>query len=300
LGVQTWEGKCLPSDAATTYEISPFEFGSWDKEVAAFTPTQYLGTTLVAGKPTGECIENYDNLGYILGTSSNLFNELCLDAPTPSNTSDNVAQVLASYLDAIHEVTTEDEYALYQNPFYEYSASTGVSAQDTLHLVDGGEAMQNNPIFPFLQPDRNISVILVNDNSADTSNNFPNGSEILQTYQQAQSRGYTRMPYIPPASTFVSEGLNKRATFFGCDDDSVATIVYLPNTNYTYASNVATSDLQYSKSATAGIIANGVQIASQDGDANWGTCLGCAIMKKTGQALPSDCTACFTKYCYCQ
>jgi lysophospholipase len=167
-----------------------------------------------------------------------------------------------------------------------------------LSLVDGGEALQNNPIFPFLQPARNISVIIVNDNSADTSNNFPNGSEILTTYVQSFNHNLTRMPFIPPVETFVSEGLNQRATFFGCNDTSKITIVYLPNYNFTFTSNTATNQYEYPKTETSAMIANGVEIASQGGDASWGTCLGCALMMKTEQALPSECQACFAKYCY--
>ncbi|KAG9578368.1 hypothetical protein KCU77_g11523, partial [Aureobasidium melanogenum] len=58
--------------------------------------------------------------------------------------------------------------------------------------------------------------------------------------------------------------------------------------------------IETSEAQTAGIIANGNAIATQDGDAQWPVCLGCAIMKKTGAALPDACTACFDKYCYSQ
>lgn len=106
------------------------------------------------------------------------------------------------------------------------------------------------------------------------------------------------MPYIPSVETFVSEGLNKRATFFGCNETNALTIVYLPNNNYTYASNVPTAQLEYATAETDAVITNGNSIADQNGDSQWATCLGCAIMKKTGTTLPSACTACFTKYCY--
>ncbi|MCJ1310086.1 hypothetical protein MMC25_003747 [Agyrium rufum] len=254
LGVKVWEGECLPGPNATIYELTPYEFGSFDKGVAAFTQTRYLGSSLSNGAPTqaGICVSNYDNLGYVLGTSSNIFNEACLSVPDPLNSTSVLADDLAAILDAAHEVTTRDEYAVYPNPFYNYAPSTFVSAQKSLSLVDGGEALQNNPIFPLLQPARGVNVMIVNDNSADTSNNFPNGSQILTTYVQAQSGGLTRMPFIPSVDTFISEGLNKRPTFFGCDNANVITIVYLPNVNYTFMSNEPTSKLQYSKSETVG------------------------------------------------
>jgi lysophospholipase len=308
LGAKVWLGECAPGPNATTYEFSPYEFGSWDSDVSAFTPTQYLGTAMKNGEPTSVCTTNYDNIGYIAGTSSNIFSyELCTSLPPPANSSTDLAATLEAILEKVHQVSTSDEYATYRNPFYEYQSSTqvpnsanNISAQDNLSLVDGGIALQNNPIFPFLQPDRNISVIIVNDNSADTSYNWPNGSEILTTYVQSFNHDLTRMPYIPSVETFLAEGLNQRATFFGCNDTSKTTIVYLPNYSYTFASNTSTDQISYSKADQASLIANGVQIAKQGGKAGWATCLGCALMMKTGQTLPSDCTACFAEHCYYQ
>jgi lysophospholipase len=148
-----------------------------------------------------------------LGASSNLFSEVCVPIPainTTDNTFTGLAQDLAALVDQIHAVGTREEYAVYLNPFYNYSHSSPVSAQTELDLADGGLALQNNPIWPLLH--RDVDVIIVNDNSAD-SNNFPNGSEILTTYVQSLSAGLTRMPVIPPVATFLSEGLNRRSTF---------------------------------------------------------------------------------------
>ena len=106
------------------------------------------------------------------------------------------------------------------------------------------------------------------------------------------------MPFIPDVDTFVSEGLNKRATFFGCNEPGTMFIVYLPNVNYTYPSNQPTLKIQYSKAETDAMIANGVQIATQNGEKDWPFCLACAIKNKDGDALPRKCRACFRKYCY--
>jgi lysophospholipase len=302
-GVKTWLGECVPGPNSTVWEFSPYEFGSWASDVSAFTQTRYLGTEMQNGAPIGNCTSNYDNLGYVLGTSSNLFNEVCISAPE-GNGSSNITDDLVKILDVIHQVGTEDQYATYRNPFFEYNSSTGttnsannVSAQENLSLADGGEAGQNVPLFPLLQPARNISAIIVNDNSADT-NNYPNGSSLLTTYVQSLNSGLKRMPFIPSVETFLSKGLNKRATFFGCAEPSKITIVYLPNANFTFASNVSTFQLQYEKSETDAMIANGVEVASQGGKEGWGTCLGCALMMKTGQILPDDCQDCFNEYCY--
>ncbi|XMA14846.1 hypothetical protein WAI453_007637 [Rhynchosporium graminicola] len=304
LGVKTFLGECKPGPNATTYEFSPFEFGSFDKDVSAFTPTKYLGTTMEAGKPVGTCTTNYDKLGYILGTSSSLFHKICLPSPAQNPMTD-LTKTLTGLINKIHKVTSSDLYATYRNPFYSYISPTAtsnpandISAQETLNLVDGGDALQNNPIFPLLQPSRNISVILVNDNSADTSGNFPNGTEVLTTYIQSLSAGLTRMPFIPSVSTFLAQNLTTHATFFGCGDAEKVTIVYLPNTAYTYASGTPTVKLTYTEKETDAMIANGVGIGTQGGDGEWGTCLACAVMMKSGQALPGECEACFERYCY--
>ena len=141
-------------------------------------------------------------------------------------------------------------------------------------------------------------MLLVSDNSADTPGNFPNGSKIHQTYLRARQVGLTRMPAVPSADVFVARGFNQRAVFFGCADPSVLTIVYLPNYNWSYPSGQPTLRIQYNTSESAGMIANGVFVASQGADPNWPTCLACIIMKKTAASLPAACAACFLKYCY--
>lgn len=208
-------------------------------------------------------------------------------------------ETLEAIIVRTHDAVERDLFSPYPNPFYQYSASSLVSSEKELLLVDGGIGGQNNPIWPFIQDSRSVDVLIVSDNSAD-QDDWPNGTEILATYQQAQAQGLTKMPYIPPVATFVSEGLNKRATFFGCDDNSTVTIVYLPNNDYSYASNTTTLTIQASETETNDVIANGNLIATQNGTAAWPTCLGCAIMKKTDTTLPDECTACFSTYCYSQ
>lgn len=298
LNVETATGVCTPPNNTVIYEFSPYEFGSFDSGVNAFTQTKYLGTSLSNGSPTKTtCETNYDNLGYILGTSSDIFNELCTTFPLVADVPGILANISAIVAQT-HALTFMDEYATYPNPFYKYTHSTLVQAQPELTLVDGGESHQNNPLFPLLEPARSVGVILVNDNSADTSGNFPDGSELYQTYTQAQLAGLTKMPVIPPAATFLGEGLNQKPTFFGCNDASKITIMYLPNYNYTFPSGESTAKLEYSPSETSGMIANGGEVATMGGNATFPTCLACAIVKKTGDALPAACTSCFSTFCY--
>ena len=294
---------CIPQPNATQYEFHPYEFGSWDDGVDAFVVSEYLGTSFSNGEPNGTCVTHYDQLGYVLGTSSNVFGAVCGPIPAANSTAvsaltlvENLAELVAPGLPGVPESAI---FGLYPNPFHNYPASSLVSAQPTLELVDGGVGIgfQGNPIWPFLNRE-NVDVIIVNDNSADTLYNFPNGSEILHTYQAAAAAGLTRMPVIPSVATFVSEGLNQKPTFFGCNTNDTVTIIYMGNYNYTYQSGTSTGKIQYYKNETDGMIANGVDIANYGGKANWPLCLGCGIMKKSGETLPSGCAACFKEYCF--
>ena len=152
LGVQETNGQCEPSPNGTQYELHPYEFGSWDEGVAAFTNTAYLGSSLSNGAPTkpGVCKMNYDNLGYVLGTSSNLFNEACISVNLPGLSSSSFSG-LAALLEKIHSLALRDEYAVYPNPFYQRPTSSLVASEQSLYLVDGGETLQNNPICKKIQ-----------------------------------------------------------------------------------------------------------------------------------------------------
>jgi lysophospholipase len=301
LGVRPSLGECAPAPNATQYELHPYEFGSWDTKVYAFTQTAYLGSYLTNGdSPSGMCVRNFDNLGYVMATSSAFFNVACapsiIDGKAPPGLLE-LAEDLEELVNAFHSVSTRDLYAAYPNPFYNCSGSPLVSEQLELDLVDGGETLQSNPIWPLLH--RAVDVIIVNDNSADTNTGFPNGSEIFTTYQQARNAGLYRMPVIPSPEVFLSNGLNQRPTFFGCNTTITATIVYLPNFNYTFPSNQPTFESIYSQTGTDGMIANGIEVASKGGDPGWAICLGCAIMIKSPRAaLPAGCAACYQQYCY--
>jgi len=65
---------CVPPVNASVWEFSPYEFGTWDPRVGAFTPNAFLGSSLSGGVPsTNSCITSYENLGFVMGTSSTLF-----------------------------------------------------------------------------------------------------------------------------------------------------------------------------------------------------------------------------------
>lgn len=55
------------------YEMSPLEFGSYDPELAAFINTSNLGTQYNSGSVVGQCVNNFDNAGWLFGWSSLVF-----------------------------------------------------------------------------------------------------------------------------------------------------------------------------------------------------------------------------------
>lgn len=142
-----------------------------------------------------------------------------------------------------------------------------------------------------------MDVIFVNDNSADTDDSWPNGTEISQTYSRAQEVGLTKMPSIPDSNIIVAQKLNKQAFFLGCHDSTKVTIVFLPNQDWTFASNVGTTMFSFTPEDLASMIDNGQNVATQGGDKEWPICLACAITHKTAKFLPSECDACLQKYC---
>lgn len=345
---KAYDGQCAPGLNATIYEFHPYEYGSWDKGVDAFARTEYMGTMMSNGKPVlkpddndlvgdlagflthlvdhddnedEKCVVNYDNLGYILGTSSDIFAGICTVFEPSNSTSDpteldGLGPILQALVNETHAPLFQDLFGIFPNPFEKYAQSSDVSDAALLAMGDGGLTDQNNPVWPFIQNGgREVDVLIVNDNSADTDDNYPDGSELRQTYVRAQAEGLARMPFVPDADTFTSQGLNKKASFFGCPanttsnsistraatDDTVF-IIYLPNTQYSYDSGQPTFKIQYNEQETDAMIANGVEIGTQGGDEGWPLCLACGIAYQGGsvEGMPEGCGMCFDEYCYYQ
>lgn len=87
---------------ATVYEINPWELGTFDPTTFAFAPLEYLGSDFSDGKVSaeGKCVRGFDNLGYIMGTSSSLFNQGLLQA---QGTGGKLAGLLTSFLEDVDE-----------------------------------------------------------------------------------------------------------------------------------------------------------------------------------------------------
>lgn len=170
---------------------------------------------------------------------------------------------------------TIDDVASFPNPFQGVNTQTSyIHDETTLTLVDGGEDLQNLPLHPLTQPQRNVDVIFAVDSSADTLEengalNWPNGTALVATYERSllPIANETSFPAIPDVNTFVNLGLNNRPVFFGCDVKNTTAptplVVYIPNTPYSYLSNVSTFQLDYTHQERGDIIQNGFNVGKQ-------------------------------------
>lgn len=60
----------------TSYEVTPFEFGSWfGGRVQAFMPTAYIGTAMSDGKlqNKSECVQGFDKMSFVQGSTTDAF-----------------------------------------------------------------------------------------------------------------------------------------------------------------------------------------------------------------------------------
>lgn len=102
-------GVTLVSINATNYELGPWEIGSFDPTVYGFVPTQYVGTNFSGGSvaPNGKCVEGFDQLGFILGTSSTLFNEfLVTNVSATTGVPSFVGDALQALMSELGQVTS--------------------------------------------------------------------------------------------------------------------------------------------------------------------------------------------------
>ncbi|OCK82443.1 hypothetical protein K432DRAFT_402926 [Lepidopterella palustris CBS 459.81] len=304
------------SSNTTIFEFNPWELGTFDPTTFGFVPLRYSGSNFSGGVlPASEqCVRGFDNAGFIMGTSSSLFNQAFLMINSTSGAPTRLTSAINNTLADIGQ--QNNDIAAWPNPFYHYHNETNVNAQSkTLTLVDGGEDLQNIPLAPLIQRLRHVDVIFAIDSSADTSEpgaNWPNGTALVATYRRSLNASIvngTAFPSIPDQNTFVNLGLNALPTFFGCDPSNTTEpsplIVYIPNFPYTYSSNVSTFDLKYSNTERNEIVQNGYDVATMGNgtkDSQWPTCVGCAILSRslnrTGTDVPTVCTECFDRYCW--
>lgn len=291
---------------ASYFEWSPYEFGSWQPSLQAFMPMGYLGTNFNNGQVESSdkmCVSGLENFGFVVGTSSTLFNAAYLKV-LQSNSTSVLADMIKSILSDLS--LEQNDVAPVNNPFKGYRAgSNAFAGTSELYLVDGGEANQNIPLDPVYQPGRQIDVVIAADGSGDTSS-WPNGSSLYETEKRTNLTQFApaKFPRVPDLNTMVNLGLNTRPSFFGCDaSNDTPLLVYLPSYPYSYLANTSTFRMAYNMSEAQQMIDNHVDVATMGGkQADWSTCLACATVKRSLQrsnsAVPSKCQQCYTKYCW--
>ncbi|KAH3674798.1 hypothetical protein WICMUC_003001 [Wickerhamomyces mucosus] len=233
------------SITSNIFEFTPYEFGSFDFKM--FCDLQYLGSALSNGHPSFQrsnksiCFRNFDNTGFITGTSSSLFNNVLiyvwkLAAASTKGNYRAIKAVLNTFGLSSSAMSNENpqrhpDYALYTpNPFFRFGSPTNEIYNATnLYMVDGGEDGQNIPFHPLLQKNRKVDLIFALDSTAD-SKGWPNGTVLKSTQMRyddlahegtlvsfdGETKLINRFPKIPSSEEFSERGLNTRPVFFGC------------------------------------------------------------------------------------
>jgi lysophospholipase len=284
---------CQPLQKGTVWEFSPWEFGSWDSAVTHFMDMKFLGS-----RPDEPCTTGFDSLSFLLGTASDFLSWRCCGGKTANSVLDpQLLERVAGLCCPDHHdggdfLHKQASYSLIPNPFtknFYQSIEPKFNKTNILQLIDGGENddnWPNSPILPLLEPHRKVKVIVMSDSSGDNSN-FPTGHQLVELAKLVNKpdryllRMKGRMPKVPEStSDFIAQGLNKRPVIFSSPEPRAVTIIYLPNTNYTFASNTSTEKVGYTQEETDSMIANGVQIATDGHDPVWPICVACAISRK--------------------
>ncbi|CAK9440010.1 uncharacterized protein LODBEIA_P41100 [Lodderomyces beijingensis] len=301
---------------STVLSITPFELGSEDPTLQTFVQLKYLGTELDDGTPSdpNSCVTGFDNAGFLMGTSSSLFNNIVLSidkSSLPSFLKNFINNVLVTPFEKLNvDVAKYDP-----NPFYKSSSQDSTIAKSkTLYLVDGGEDGENVPLLPLVH--RKVNTLFAFDNS-NNDLTWPSGKSLIKTYERQftpQGANFA-FPYVPDEATFLNLNLTARPTFFGCDAKNLSSltsniydvplVVYVANRPFSYWSNTSTFKLEYSQSERQAMITNGFELATRlNGtvDPEWPACVGCAIIRREqerlGHAQNDQCKKCFERYCW--
>ncbi|KAL8286878.1 hypothetical protein RQP46_003884 [Phenoliferia psychrophenolica] len=290
---------------ASPYEMTPYTFGTdLPSSGGLSVPIEFLGTNFTNGSPANAstCVTGFQNAGFLMGCSGNF-----LGVPVQIFIQQAIqgSPEIMAVLDESPDRLVLDGRVV--NPFRGLASDGFPATNNTeLFLLDGGFA-GGIPFFPLLQPSRRLDVIIAID-ALDEINNYPAGNQMRITYEQSLQPNYPPFPEIPRSSSFVAQGLNVRPVFFGSScypqPGGVETplVVYLPNYFEVYPTNTASTQPSYSVEEQQGFYDNGYAIATQNGSSTWPSCLACALIDaqqaRNGAARSSQCSDCFSRYCY--
>ncbi|KAG2150555.1 phospholipase B [Suillus clintonianus] len=310
---------------STVYEITPFEFGSWDPGLSAMLPMHFAGTYLTNGLPANPsaCVTGFDQASFVMGTSSSFFNAVLnvTEGTFGFNTDDGDEDGMKFIFDQLLSHTPSSnvmDAANWPNPFKGVNSVTFQdSSSDRLELLDGGSNLEKTPLSSLLVKARGLDVVVVIDGSADDGNLWPNGTSLITSFERISSvlsSSHQPMPPIPgTAAQFVSTGVNMRPTFFGCNltqgQPAYPIVVYLPNAppldGSAPATNTGNTQFSYTSMFTAVFInqafwntLGGFKPNTTSPDPNWGKCLQCVAIDRAVTLRSDFCSQCFAQYCY--
>ncbi|KXH45937.1 lysophosphoplipase A [Colletotrichum simmondsii] len=315
----------------TSYEVTPFEFGSWrGGRIQAFMPTMYLGTSMSNGtaQNSSECVQGFDKFTFIQGSTADAFDAWFIDdwydtpifakralqtgppntsviVPPPQFEDDGRVILVNQTAESFNQTFNESLWATYPNPFANYNpAMQGI---DELLLVDGSLGGETNPIRPLIIPERQVDLVIVYEASSDAQYNWVNGTNLVNTAQSA-AQGNIPFPRIPDVATLVTQNLTKQPTFFGCDaatSPPTPLVLYLPNSPWSGYSNFSFFKSSFTDNEFDLTVDNAFNLATYGNgtmDAAWPACLACATIRgsliRAGVDLPEQCQECFRRHCW--
>ncbi|EAU36798.1 lysophospholipase precursor [Aspergillus terreus NIH2624] len=116
-------GEIIVGSNSTVYEFNPWEFGSFDPTVYGFAPLEFLGSRFENGElsRSDSCVRGFDNAGFVMGTSSSLFNQFLLQI----NSTSLPSLLKSAFTDILEDLGQDnDDIAIYEpNPFYHPNAT---------------------------------------------------------------------------------------------------------------------------------------------------------------------------------
>lgn len=336
--------RTIYSEEPTVVEFTPWEIGSWGYTLGAFTDLRYIGTELYNGRVlknggrrmmTGKrdddeenrCVRGFDNVGYVLATSSAVFNDIFFLYPGQTIFNKSLQAYLLPgkdgktdwVINGIPHSHPESwsfrplakERAFYRpNPFFAFNPNEdnfNITHTRDLFLIDGGVDGQNIPIEPLIQPERDLDVVLAYDFSSDLEN-FPTAISLRFTALKFRKQEYNiSFPYIP--RTIRIGNIWSQTVFLGCWDSDYKNkkkegpvIIYVPNTSYNIESNLPTMQLMFSHEFLSSIMENGWNIATQGNSSDWSICVACGVLlrhfQRNNVKFPPACAECYSEYCY--
>ncbi|KNC86207.1 hypothetical protein SARC_01644 [Sphaeroforma arctica JP610] len=203
------------------------------------------------------CVSNYDNLGFVTGTSSGYFidyNGIAVSALTE----------IPSFLDGLSSTD-----ALYMG--------------DSIRLSDGGYAEGGVPAFSLAVPAREVDVIIILDNAGDSAWTVPNGDSVVRFSNYSTMQGIP-FPDTPTKEEYIADpSLAEGIRFFGCHYSEVPTLVYIANQLVVHNTNQTTIKLAYQNDEIEGFMTNDHAILTQQvGFEDAPVCMACLFATEAG------------------